>query len=71
MRFAGGILRPTNWRRFGEAEEQIALICEFLSETAPAAWTVWPLSRSRGWLHMIGGRFQDSDFAILEEDAEM
>ena len=53
-----------------KSEEQIALICEFPSEAIPAAWTVWPLSRSRGWLRKIGGRLEDGDFAILKDDDE-
>ncbi len=52
------------------SEEEIALICEFPSEDIPAAWTVLPLSRSKGWLRKIEGQLRDGDFAILEKDGE-
>jgi hypothetical protein len=49
-------------------EETVALICEFPAETAPAAWTVWPHSITRGWLRLMRGRLQEGDFAVLAED---
>ena len=51
-----------------ETEERIALFCEFPSETMPAAWTVWPVSRSAGWLPKLRGRLEREDFAILSEE---
>ena len=50
------------------SEERIALICEFPSESMPARWTVWPVSRSRGWLNKLQGRLRPEDFAILSEE---
>ena len=49
-------------------EPEIAVICEFPSETVPHAWTVLPMSRSQGWLRKVAGRFQDGEFAILKEE---
>ena len=51
----------------GRASE-LALICEFPSQTIPASWTILPMSRSRGWLPRIAGHFQDGEFAILKEE---
>lgn len=49
----------------------LAVVCEFSSETAPASWVLWPLSHSQEWLQKVQGEFQDGDFAILtEEDSE-
>ncbi len=31
-------------------QPEIELVCELQSGSIPAAWTVWPVSRSRGWL---------------------
>ncbi|MGC2160324.1 MAG: GlcNAc-transferase family protein [Silvibacterium sp.] len=52
------------------SDEQIALICEFPSEATPSAWTMQPMSRSKGWLPMIGSPLKEDDFAILAEDDE-
>ena len=50
-------------------ESKIVLVCEFESGTVPASWTVWPVSRSLGWLNRIEGTLLDEDFTIvLEED---
>jgi hypothetical protein len=46
-------------------EKELELICEFSSETIPIAWTIWPVSRSKGWLRKFGGKIADGDFAIL------
>ena len=51
----------------GDAEE-LAIVCEFASETAPARWTLWPLSRTLGWLQKIEGRLGADDFALVAED---
>lgn len=48
----------------------IVLIGEFLSGSIPAAWTLWPLSRSSGWLGPIHGRLEEGDFAIVREGDE-
>jgi len=56
-------IQPLN----GDGDE-LAVVCEFSSETAPLSWLLWPLSRSQGWLQKIQGQFQDGDIAILNED---
>jgi hypothetical protein len=65
------------WRRDVTADElaplaglegELALVCEFPSETIPASWTLWPLSRSNGWLRKFGGRLSREDFAVLKSD---
>ena len=54
-----------------QAEGPVTLVCEFPSEAPPASWIVRPLSKSRGWLEPLRGRFSSDDFAILEEDPEL
>ena len=49
-------------------EEELALVCEFPSEVAPASWTLWPLSRTRGWLQKVVGTLAEDDFALLSEE---
>jgi hypothetical protein len=49
-------------------ESKIVLVCEFESGTIPTAWTVWPVSRSLGWLKRIEGALGDEDYAIVRED---
>jgi hypothetical protein len=52
-------------------ESKIVLICEFESGTIPTAWTVWPVSRSLGWLSRIEGTLGEEDYTIvLEDDTE-
>jgi hypothetical protein len=52
-------------------EPTLVLIVEFQSGTIPAAWGVWPVSRTRGWLSKIEGRLAEDDYAIvLEEDRD-
>jgi hypothetical protein len=53
--------------------EELAIVCEFFSESAPASWVLWPLSQSQGLLSKIEGPFRDEDFAILvnEEDQKV
>ena len=55
---------------FSQEQDVLVLICEFASASVPAAWTITPLSRSKGWLCKISGQFQDDDFALLQEDDE-
>ena len=48
---------------------EFVLVCELQSGSIPAAWIVWPVSRSLGWLRKIEGKFADDDYAVvLEED---
>ncbi len=50
---------------------RIVLICEFESGIIPVTWTVWPVSRSRGWLQRIKGALAQEDYTIvLTEDDE-
>ncbi len=52
-------------------QPEIVLMLELQSGSIPAAWTVWPVSRSRGWLGKIEGTLRDDDFTILlKEDVE-
>ena len=48
--------------------EDVHVVMEFNSETAPASWAISPLSRSRGWLAKVTGQFHDGDFAQLDEN---
>ncbi len=50
--------------------DDLAIVCEFFSETSPACWVLWPLSRSRGWLTKIQSPFRDGDVAILHDEDE-
>jgi len=50
------------------AAQELAIVCEFPSDTIPANWTLWPLTRSGQWLPKFGGQLSDDDFAILSED---
>lgn len=61
-------LTPDELAPLAGIEGELALVCEFPSETVPVTWTLWPLSRSRGWLRKFGGRLNDEDFAILKND---
>ena len=47
---------------------EIELVCELQSGSIPAGWTVWPVSRSRGWLEKIEGQLREEDFTILLEE---
>jgi hypothetical protein len=63
---------PDELAPFSSFEEDLALISELDSETVPARWTIFPLSRSKGWLRKFGGELEDEDFAMLkiEDSAE-
>ena len=47
---------------------EIELVCELQSGSIPVSWTVWPVSRTRGWLNKINGKFRREDFTILLEE---
>jgi hypothetical protein len=49
-------------------EPKIVLVCEFESGTIPVSWTLWPVSRSLGWLSKIEGTLGEEDYAILVGD---
>ncbi len=46
-------------------ETKISLLCEFESGIIPASWSLWPVSRSRGWLQRIRGEIGEDDFSIV------
>jgi len=48
--------------------EQLAIVCEFASETTPASWLLWPLSHASGWLPALEGRFAPGDVALLQPE---
>ncbi len=50
------------------ASGELAIVCEFTSDTIPVSWTLWPLTRSGQWLPKFGDRLADGDFAIVSED---
>jgi hypothetical protein len=52
--------------RAGEAA--LILVVEFQSGTIPATWSVWPVSRTQGWLSKIEGRLAEDDYTIILED---
>ncbi|HEY0704867.1 MAG TPA: GlcNAc-transferase family protein [Candidatus Acidoferrales bacterium] len=49
------------------AQGELAIVCEFSSDTAPATWTLWPLTTAGQWLPKFGAKFSDGEFAILSE----
>ncbi len=49
-------------------ESEMVLVCELQSDCIPAAWKVWPVSRSVGWLAPVDGAFQEGDYAILQSE---
>ena len=44
---------------------QNVLLAEMQSGVVPARWSIWPFSRTRGWLYKIVGEFHDDDFTIV------
>jgi pimeloyl-ACP methyl ester carboxylesterase len=50
------------------AEPKVVLVCEFESGAVPVSWTVWPVSRSLGWLSRIEGTLSDEDYSIVVDD---
>ena len=52
-----------------EEQPQIILICELQSGTVPAAWTVWPVTHSRGWLNRVRGTLTAEDYTVVLEEA--
>ena len=63
-------LSPRELEPLSLQQPEIVLVCELQSGSIPAAWTVWPVSRSRGWLRKIEGKLRDEDFTILREEEE-
>lgn len=60
-------LSPEELASLSFAHPEIVLVCELQSGTIPTTWTVWPVSRSHGWLNKIEGKFSEEDFTILLE----
>ena len=50
-------------------EPSITVFCEFESGTIPATWSVWPVSRSLGWLRKLEGTLGEEDFTIVLNEA--
>jgi hypothetical protein len=63
-------LAPTELESLSQQKPQIVLVCELQSGTIPAAWTVWPVSRSGGWLRKITGIFRDEDYTVILEEED-
>jgi hypothetical protein len=63
-------LSPTELEPLSLQQPQIVLVCELQSGSVPASWTVWPVSRSRGWLRKITGIFRDEDYTVILEEEE-
>ena len=63
-------LSPAELAALTLKQPEIVLVCELQSGSIPATWTVWPVSRSRGWLKKIEGKLRDEDFTILLEEEE-
>lgn len=61
-------VRPEELAPLAGAVGELAIVCEFPSDTIPANWTLWPLTRSGRWLPKFGGRLSDEDFAIINND---
>jgi hypothetical protein len=45
-------------------------VCELQSGSIPASWTVWPVSRSHGWLTKITGVFRDEEYTVILEEED-
>jgi hypothetical protein len=52
-------------------QPEFVLVCELQSGSVPVAWTVWPVSRSLGWLKKIEGVFAEDDYTIVLEEPEV
>ena len=63
-------LSPEELAPLAAQQPEIELVCELQSGSIPAAWSVWPVSRSRGWLQKLEGQLQQEDFTILREEDE-
>jgi hypothetical protein len=51
-------------------EPTILIVCELESAVLPASWSVWPVSRTQGWLHRLSGNLNEDDYAIVSDDDE-
>jgi hypothetical protein len=60
-------LQADDLRAFSGADGELSIVCEFSSDTIPASWTLWPLTRSGQWLAKFGGILREEDFAVVNE----
>jgi hypothetical protein len=60
-------LRGEDLQPFTNNDGELSIVCEFASDTIPANWTLWPLTRSGQWLPRFGGNLREEDFAIVGE----
>ena len=58
-------LSPNELKPLSVQQPEIELVCELQSGSVPVSWTVWPVSRTRGWLARIEGKLGETDFTIL------
>jgi Glycosyltransferase (GlcNAc) len=63
-------LSPEELAPLAAHQPEIELVCELQSGSIPAGWSVWPVSRSLGWLQKIEGQLRQEDFTILLEEDE-
>ena len=56
---------------FTGKESRIALVCELESGIVPVTWTVWPVSRTLGWLSKLHGTLEEGDYAIVHDEPEI
>jgi hypothetical protein len=61
-------LSPDEIAALAVQQPEVELVCEFPSGSIPVSWTVWPVSRTRGWLARIEGKLREEDFTILLEE---
>ncbi len=61
-------LSPAELEALSAQQPQIVLVCELQSGSIPVSWSVWPVSRSRGWLKKIEGMLGDEDYSIVLEE---
>jgi len=63
-------LSPAEVEALPRNQPEMVLVCELQSGSIPAAWTVWPVSRTHGWLRRIEGTFAEGDYSIVREEEE-
>ncbi len=51
-------------------EPTLVIVCELQSAVVPVSWSVWPVSRSQGWLRRLSGNLAEEDYAIVSDDEE-
>ncbi len=61
-------LQPAEIAALPLHEREMVLVCELQSGSIPASWTVWPVSRSKGWLPKVQGRFLPNEYTVVLDD---